>query len=138
LNDIAQRVRSIYKRQADDFPGEREIYKIQTDKKSLEEIDIKRIGLTTNRNFQRSWTLTALENCSADMDLCLYLYKQEVKTLQLPHGMKIYPPEFPIKDIYNPVEQKTLIEALSIMLTLNYTKTEAPSAQKTNMYMVAI
>jgi hypothetical protein len=52
--------------------------------------------------------------------------------------MKIYPPEFQMKDIYNPVEQKTLIEALSIMLTLNYTKTEAPSAQKTNMYMVAI
>jgi hypothetical protein len=41
---------------------------------------------------------TAPENCSADMDLCLYLYKQEIETLQLPHGMKIYPPEFPMRD----------------------------------------
>ncbi len=28
----------------------------------------------------------------------LYLYKQEIETLQLPHGMKIYPPEFPMRD----------------------------------------
>jgi hypothetical protein len=139
LNDIARRVRSTYKRQSDDFPEERKIYKIRTDKKSVEDIEIERMGLNTNRKFQRSWTLAALESYSASMDLCLYLYKQEIKNLQLTHhSMQIYPPEFPMRDSYNLNDQYTLLEALSIMLTLNCTEPEAPSAFKTNTYMVAI
>jgi hypothetical protein len=139
LNDIAQHVRSIYKRQSDNFPEERKIFKIQTDKKSVEDIDMERIRLNTNRNFQRSWTLAALESCAASMDLCLYLYKQEIKTLRRTHhSMQIYPPEFPDINSYNLNDQRMLLEALSIMLTLNCTEPEAPSAFKTNTYMVAI